>query len=107
MGYLELAIAIIAEVLGTNFMKASVGFTKLVPSIATIIAYLICFYAFSLSLKTINLGVAYATWGGIGIILTTIIAVIYWKQEVNLPQIIGMILIVVGVAVTNIFSKGH
>lgn len=106
MGYLELVIAMVAEVIGTNFMKASDGFSKLVPAIATIVSYIICFYALSLSLKTINLGVAYATWGGIGIILTTIVAVIYWKQAINFPQIIGIILIVVGVVVTNMFSKG-
>lgn len=106
MGYLELAIAIIAEVVGTNFMKAADGFSKLIPTIATIISYIICFYAFSLCLKTINLSVAYATWGGVGIILTTIVAVMYWKQGINLPQVIGISLIVIGVAVTNIFSKG-
>ncbi len=63
MGYLELAIAIIAEVLGTNFMKASMGFTKLTPSLITVFFYIVCFYALSLSLRTIDLGVAYATWG--------------------------------------------
>lgn len=107
MGYLELAIAIIAEVLGTNFMKASMGFTKLMPSLITIFFYVVCFYALSLSLRTINLSVAYATWGGVGIILTTFVAVLYWKQEVNIPQIIGIALIVIGVVITNMFSKGH
>lgn len=106
MGYLELAIAIVAEVIGTNFMKASDGFSKLVPTIATIVSYVICFYSLSLCLKTINLSVAYATWGGIGIILTTMVAVMYWKQGINLLQIIGIVLIVVGVVVTNMFSKG-
>lgn len=107
MGYLELAIAIIAEVLGTNFMKASMGFTKLIPSLITIFFYVVCFYALSLSLRRINLSVAYATWGGVGIILTTLVAVFYWKQDVNISQIIGIVLIVIGVVVTNIFSKGH
>ncbi|GBG04950.1 multidrug efflux SMR transporter [Lactobacillus rodentium] len=107
MGYIELAIAIVAEVIGTNFMKASVGFTKLIPAVATIISYIICFYTLSLSLKTLNLSVAYATWGGVGIILTTIVGVMYWKQEVNIPQLIGIGLIVIGVVVTNMFSEGH
>ncbi|QNQ81132.1 DMT family transporter [Lactobacillus sp. PV034] len=107
MGYLELAIAIVAEVIGTNLMKASVGFTKLVPAVATIISYIICFYALSLSLKTLNLSVAYATWGGVGIILTTVVGVVYWKQGINLPQLFGIVLIVIGVVITNFFAKGH
>ena len=74
MGYVELALAIIGEVIGTNFMKASAGFTKLLPTAVTVIAYLACFYFFAQSLKTVNLSVAYATWGGLGIILTSIIA---------------------------------
>ncbi|QNQ81614.1 DMT family transporter [Lactobacillus sp. PV012] len=107
MGYLELAIAIVAEVIGTNFMKASAGFTKLWPSVITVISYLICFYALSLSLKTLNLSVAYATWGGVGIILTTIIGIMFWHQNISLAQVVGITLIVIGVVITNLFSTGH
>lgn len=102
MGYLQLAIAIITEVIGTNLMKASAGFTKLGPSILTIIAYVICFYSFAQCLKTINLSIAYATWGGLGIILTTILAVVIWHNHVTILELIGISLIVVGVVICNL-----
>jgi small multidrug resistance pump len=105
MKYLFLSLAIIFEVIGSSFMNVSNGFTKWLPSTIVVIAYLICFYFFSLALKTIPLGIAYAIWGGLGIVLTATISVIVFKQKFDIPAIIGMILIVSGVLVMNLLSK--
>ena len=105
MKYLYLALAIVLEVLGSSFMKASDGFSKLLPTTITIIAYIACFFFLSQALKSISLGIAYAIWGGLGIVLTALISVIIFKQSLDLPAIIGIILIVAGVFVMNFFSK--
>ena len=105
MKYLYLALAIVLEVLGSSFMKASDGFSKLLPTTITIIAYIACFFFFSQALKSIPLGIAYAIWGGLGIVLTALISVIIFKQSLDLPAIIGIILIIAGVFVMNFFSK--
>ena len=105
MKYLYLALAIVLEVLGSSFMKASDGFSKLLPTTITIIAYIACFFFLSQALKSIPLGIAYAIWGGLGIVLTALISVIIFKQSLDLPAIIGIILIVAGVFVMNFFPK--
>lgn len=105
MHYLYLALAIIFEVLGSSFLKVSHGFTKVVPTIVVILAYITCFYFLSQSIKTIPLGTAYAIWCGLGIVLTSLVSVIVFKQGVDLPAIIGVILIISGVVVLNFFSK--
>ena len=105
MKYLYLALAIVLEVLGSSFMKASDGFSKLLPTTITIIAYIACFFFLSQALKSIPLGIAYAIWGSLGIVLTALISVIIFKQSLDLPAIIGIILIVAGVFVMNFFSK--
>ncbi|WP_304133810.1 multidrug efflux SMR transporter [Limosilactobacillus coleohominis] len=102
MGYFQLAIALVMEVIGTNFMKASVGFSKPIPTLLTIIAYVTCFYSFAQCLKEINLSIAYATWGGLGIILTTVVAVVVWHNRVTIPELIGIGLIVIGVVICNV-----
>lgn len=107
MGYVELALAIVAEVIGTNFIKASAGFTKLVPSAVTIVAYIVCFYSFARSLKSVNLSVAYATWGGLGIILTSIIAVVVWHESLSWEEILGIVLIIAGVVLCNFFANAN
>lgn len=105
MKYIFLSLAIILEVIGSSFMKASDGFSKLIPSIITIVAYIACFVFLSQALKFIPLGIAYAIWGGLGIVLTAIISVVIFKQSLDIPAIIGIILIVAGVVVMNFFSK--
>lgn len=105
MQYLFLALAIILEVIGSSFMKASQGFSKWLPSTIVIVAYIACFYFLSLALKSIPLGIAYAIWGGLGIVLTAIISVVIFKQRLDVPAMIGIILIVSGVVVMNFFSK--
>lgn len=105
MKYLFLSLAIVLEVIGSSFMKASDGFSKLLPTAITVVAYIACFFFLSQALKSIPLGIAYAIWGGLGIVLTAIISVIVFKQSLDIPAIIGIILIVAGVVVMNFFSK--
>lgn len=105
MKYLYLALAIIFEVIGSSFIKASDGFSKWLPTTVVAIAYMTCFYFLAQALKHIPLGVAYAIWGGLGIVLTAIISVTVFKQKLDLPAIVGIVLIVSGVVVMNFFSK--
>ncbi|MBB2949729.1 MULTISPECIES: DMT family transporter [Sphingobacterium] len=105
MKYLFLGLAIAFELLGSSFLKVSNGFSKLIPSIVTILAFIACFYFLSLALKFIPLSIAYAAWGGIGIVLTTVISVVIFKQSLDLPAVIGIVLIVAGVIIMNFFSK--
>jgi len=105
MKYLLLGLAILFEVIGSSFMKLSFGFSKLIPIAITIIAYLISFYFFSQTLKVFSLGIAYALWAGLGIVLTALVSVFVFKQNLDWPAILGIILIVGGVLVMNVFSK--
>lgn len=109
MKYLFLGLAIVLEVLGSSFLKASNGFSKLVPSIITIIAFMACFFFLSQALKSIPLGIAYAIWAGLGIVLTALVSVFIFKQTLDFPAILGIIIIIIGVIVMNVFSKstGH
>ena len=109
MKYLFLGLAIALEVIGSSFLAKSNGFTKLVPSIITVIAFSACFYFFSQALKSIPLGIAYAIWAGLGIVLTALVSVFIFKQKLDFPAILGLVLIVSGVLVINLFSKsaGH
>jgi small multidrug resistance pump len=105
MKYVFLALAIILEVIGSSFLKASDGFTKLLPSVVTILSFVACFYFFSQALRNIPLGFAYAVWAGVGIVLTAVVSVVVFKQMIDLPAIIGIVLIVSGVVVMNVYSK--
>jgi len=105
MPYLYLAIAIASEVCATSFMKLSEGFTRPIPSLVTILGYVIAFYCLSLALKTVPTGIAYAIWSGVGIVMIAAIAWIFQGQKLDAPAIFGMGLIIAGVAVMNLFSK--
>ena len=102
--WLLLTIAIIAEVVGTSALKASAGFTRLAPSAVVVLGYAVAFYCLSLVLKTIPVGVAYAIWSGLGIVLITGVAWVVYDQEIDLAAAVGMGLIVAGVVVLNVFS---
>lgn len=103
--FLFLFIAILFETIGTTALKTSEQFSKLTPSIITIIAYIGAFYFLSLTLKTMPVGIAYAIWSGVGIILITTIGWLYFKQPLDFASVIGLILIVSGVIIINVFSK--
>ena len=105
MAYLYLAIAIIAEVAATSALKAAAEFTRLIPSLIVIVGYGVAFYFLTLVLRTIPVGITYAVWSGLGIVLVTIIGAILYKEIPDLPAVIGIGLIVAGVAVINIYSK--
>ena len=105
MKYIFLTLAIIFELVGTSFLKKSENFSKIIPSIVTVVAFAFCYYFFSHAIKTIPLGVAYAIWAGVGIIVTALISVFIFKQPIDLAAIIGIILIVSGVVVINLFSN--
>lgn len=107
--YILLFFAIICEVIATSSLKLSNGFTNLVFSLITIIGYSASFYILSLALKTIPVGVAYAIWSGIGIVLISLIAWLFLKQTLDLAALIGMGFIMFGVVIINLFSKvsGH
>jgi len=105
MGYVYLAIAIVAEVVGTTAMQVSEGFTKPIPSIVVVVGYGVAFYFLSLVLRTIPMGIAYAIWAGLGIVLIALTGVVLYKQTLDVPAMIGMGLIVAGVAIINIFSR--
>jgi small multidrug resistance pump len=105
MHWLTLAIAIIAEVIGTSALRASEGFTKVVPSILVVAGYSVAFYFLSLTLKSIPVGIAYAIWSGVGTVLITIVGVVVFNQRLDVPAIVGLSLILIGVLVINLFSK--
>jgi small multidrug resistance pump len=103
--YLYLGAAIVAEVIATSLLKTSQGFTRLWPSVATVIGYAISFYCLAQTLGSVPTGVAYAIWSGVGIVLISLIAWWVFGQSLDAPALIGMGLIVAGVVVINLFSK--
>ncbi len=100
-----LSLAIVTEVIATTALKSSNGFTKLTPSIIVIIGYVISFYMLSITLKSLPMGITYAIWSGVGIVLISLIGWLYFKQQLDSASLIGMALIVVGVIVINVFSS--
>ena len=107
MGYVFLALAIGAEIAATTLMKYSEGFTKLWPSVGCILAYIICYGAFSRAVMRMNLGVAYATWCGVGIVATSLISVLVFKERLSVPGMIGVVLIIAGCILLNLFGSSH
>jgi len=105
MAYFYLAIAIIAEVAATSALKASAEFTRLVPSLIVVVGYGIAFYCMTLVLRSIPVGVTYAVWAGLGIVLVTIVGAILYKEIPDVPAVIGIGLIVTGVILINVYSK--
>ncbi|MCB5191705.1 multidrug efflux SMR transporter [Methylobacillus arboreus] len=107
--WIYLSIAILSEVIATSALNASEGFTRPVPSILVVVGYLLAFYFLSLTLRTIPVGVAYAIWSGLGIILISVVAAVLYGQKLDFAAMMGMALIVAGVIVMNLFSKtlGH
>lgn len=104
MHWLHLAIAIVAEVVATSFLRASANFTKPLPSLVVVAGYGCAFYFLSLTLDKIPAGVAYAVWSGVGITLISAIGWAFLGQTLDAAAVAGMVLIVAGVAVINIFS---
>ncbi|WP_409333704.1 DMT family transporter [Burkholderia cenocepacia] len=104
-GYAWLAIAIVAEVIGTSALRAADGFTRLGPSALVVVGYGVAFYCLSLTLRTMPVGIIYAVWSGAGIVLITLVAMLLYRQVPDVPAVIGLGLIIAGVVVLNLFSK--
>jgi len=105
MSYFYLALAIAAEVAGTSLLKVTEEFTKLVPTTFLVIFYVISFWLMTLALRDLPLGVVYAVWSGLGIVLVAIIGAFFYKEVPDLASMIGMALIISGVVVMHLFSK--
>ncbi|HTH75898.1 MAG TPA: multidrug efflux SMR transporter [Trinickia sp.] len=103
-GYIWLAVAIVAEVIGTSALRASEGFTRLAPSLVVVAGYGLAFYCLSMTLKTMPVGIVYAIWSGVGIVLITLVAMVLYRQVPDLAAVAGLSLIVAGVVVLNLFS---
>jgi small multidrug resistance pump len=105
MVYLYLLVAIVSEVIGTSALKASEGFTKLGPSLLTVAGYGFAFYFLSLTLAAIPVGVAYAVWSGVGVVLIALVGFLWFGQTLDAPALIGLALILAGVLTINLFSS--
>lgn len=103
--WIYLAIAIVTEVIGTSALKSAEGFTRLLPSVMVIASYAISFYLLSLTLSSIPVGVVYAVWSGVGIVLLALTGAFLFKQTLDTPAIVGISLILAGVVVINLFSQ--
>jgi small multidrug resistance pump len=103
--WIFLSLAILSEVIATSFLKATEGFTRFWPSLVVVVGYLLAFYLLSLTLRTIPVGIAYAIWSGVGVVLIAIIGWLFLEQSLDIPAIIGLLLIVAGVLIINVFSK--
>lgn len=104
MHYVYLSIAIVSEVIGTSALKASKEFTQLWPSVAVVGGYVIAFYFLTLSLRHIAVGIAYAIWAGLGIVLITLAGRVLYRQVLDMPAVLGMLLIICGVVIIHLFS---
>jgi len=107
--YFSLILAIIAETIGTSALQASQQFTKPIPSIIVVVAYAVSFYFLAGALKAIPVGIAYAVWAGLGMVLIAIIGLVVFGQRLDLPAVLGLSMIIGGVLVIHLFSKstGH
>ncbi len=103
--FLYLGIAIVSEVIATSALRAAEGFTRWIPSVFVVIGYSVSFYCLSVTLKYLPIGVVYAIWSGLGIVLVSIVAYFLYKQVLDWPAMIGMGFIIAGVAIMNLFSK--
>ena len=105
MGILYLALAVALEVIATSALKASEQFTRLWPSVLVVLGYGVAFYLLSLCLRTMPLGIMYAIWSGLGVVLITVVGWLVYNESLDLPAFIGMALILSGVCVIRIFSE--
>jgi small multidrug resistance pump len=105
MLYAMLALAIVFEVLGTSAMQAAQHFTKLLPTLVMVVCYAVAFYFLSYTLRAIPVGIAYAIWSGLGIVLISLAGYFVFGQKLDFAAVLGLALIVAGVIVLNLFSK--
>lgn len=107
LAYVYLTIAVVFELFATSMLKASDGFTKLLPTGGLIVGFGSAFFFLSLSLKEIPLSIAYAIWSGLGTAATVIIGVLIWKEKISVTSIVGILLIISGVILLNLKGPAH
>ena len=107
MSYVFLALAIICEVVGTMLLPSSQNFTKLLPSVVLVIAYMLSFYFLTFALRDIPIAVVYACWAGLGVFLVALLGYFFFNQSLQWQAIAGLCLIVSGVALVNTYSSNH
>nr|WP_149282947.1 SMR family transporter [Halomonas binhaiensis] len=105
MSYLYLALAIVAEVIATSALKASEGFSRFWPSVLVVAGYLSAFYLLALVLRSVPVGIAYALWAGLGIVLVALVGIVVYGEKPDFPAVLGMAMIVGGVAIIQLFSS--
>jgi small multidrug resistance pump len=107
--YATLLTAIVLEVIGTSFLQRSQQFTQVLPTVMMGLCYAASFYFLTLVLRSMPLGIAYAIWSGLGMVLVSVIGLLVFGQKLDGPAVLGLGLIVAGVIVVNLFSKtiGH
>jgi len=103
--YIYLILAVVSETIGTSALQASQQFTKLVPSVLTVVGYAVSFYFLSLTLRFMPVGIVYAIWSGLGIVLIAIIGRLVFQQRLDWPAILGMAFIIAGIVIIQLFSK--
>lgn len=103
--YLLLGLSIVTEVAGSTFLVKSIGFTKPMPSTLAVILFIIAFYLYSLAIKSIPLGIAYAIWAAVGVVLTAVVGFLVFKQNLDSIAMLGIALIISGVMVIQLFSN--
>jgi small multidrug resistance pump len=103
----SLLVAILAEVIATTALKASEGFTRPLPSLLVVVGYGVAFYCLSLTMRSIPLGIVYALWSGLGLLLITLAGWLLWGQRLDGPALLGMGLIIAGVTVINLSARAH
>lgn len=104
--WLLLGVAIVGEVAGTSALKASDGFTRLWPICVVVVGYGLAFYLLAVTLRVLPIGVVYAVWSGVGIVLVAVVGWLFFGQRLDAPALVGMALIIAGVVVLNLFSRG-
>ena len=102
--YIYLVVAVVAETVGTTALQASQQFSRILPSIVVVVSYAIAFWLLSLALRHMPVGIVYAIWSGLGIVLIALIGLVVFGQRLDLPAIVGLALILAGIAIIHLFS---
>ena len=107
--YMYLIVAVAAETIGTTALQASQQFSRLIPSLIVLFAYGFSFYMMGLTLRYMPVGIVYAIWSGLGIVMIAAIGYVFFGQDLDLPAVLGMTLIVIGILIIHLYSKssGH
>jgi small multidrug resistance pump len=103
--YAMLLLAIVLEVIGTTALQMSQQFTRIGPTAVLVLCYMAAFYCLSMTLRVIPVGIAYAIWSALGIVLISLVGLVFFRQRLDVPAVLGLALIVAGVLVVNLFSK--